>query len=289
MSRPDRGIGKYSRLISGLVRQFELPFFDGSRTLPRAAPPAVPPTAPGASKLRRMRLGERTLDYGFRRGRRRTIGFTISAEGLTVAAPRWVGIGEVEEAIREREDWIFTKLAEMQRHRALIPQVRWEDGGSLPYLGETITLRLASWARRTASVTLDREARTLMVSLPPGASNVQLKDRVQAWLQNEARMLFRERLAIFETRLGVQHRALGLSSAKTRWGSCSADGRILLNWRLIHFPLSSIDYVVAHELAHLKEMNHGPRFWATVATVLPEYETARGLVKNPPPEWLPAL
>ncbi len=82
---------------------------------------------------------------------------------------------------------------------------------------------------------------------------------------------------------------LRLSSAKTRWGSCSADGRILLNWRLIHFPQSSIDYVVAHELAHLKEMNHGPRFWATVASLLPDYETARAQVRDPKPEWIPTL
>ncbi len=289
------------RLLSGLARQFELPFFDERRAplpvthpiTPSAAPPAAPPTAPstapGAPKLRRIQLSERVLTYAFRRGRRRSIGFTINAEGLTIAAPRWVGIVQVEDAIREREDWIFTKLAQMQRHRASIPQVRWEDGGSLPYLGETIVLRLSSSARRTASVVFDREARTLTVFLPPDASSAQLKDRVQAWLQSEARALFRERLAIFETRLGVRHRALRLSSAKTRWGSCSADGRILLNWRLIHFPLSAIDYVVAHELAHLKEMNHGPRFWATVATVFPDYEAARDHIKRHPPELLPTL
>ena len=73
----------------------------------------------------------------------------------------------------------------------------------------------------------------------------------------------------------------------TRWGSCSAHGRILLNWRLIHLPLSSIDYVVAHELAHLKEMNHGPRFWRIVADALPGYESERAYLKNPPAELLP--
>lgn len=280
-SRPDRVIGKYGRLISGLVRQFELPFFDGSRTLP--------PAVPGSPKLRSIQLGERTLDYAFRRSRRRTIGFTINLEGLNIAAPRWVGLAQVEDAIRERADWIFTKLAEMQRHRTSIPRVRWEDGGSLPYLGENITLRLASSERRTASLAFDCEVRTLTVSLPPHATSAQLKDRVQAWLQTEARALFRERLAIFETRLGVRHRVLRLSSAKTRWGSCSADGRILLNWRLIHFPLSSIDYVVAHELAHLKEMNHSPRFWATVAAVLPDYAATRDHMKRHPPELLPTL
>lgn len=301
-SRPDAQSGRMGRLLTGLARQLELPFFGlgspvagtdargrptGPATPPRSAPDASP--SPNAPRLRTIRFGERSLDYALRRARRKTIGFSIGVGGLTIAAPRWVGIGQIEDAIREREDWVFAKLADIRRHHAAIPQVLWEDGGTLPYLGDPITLRLASRAARGSSALLDATARTLTVSLPPDATRTQVKDRVEAWLQNEARALFKTRLNLYEARLGVAHRVLRLSSAKTRWGSCSADGRILLNWRLIHFPLSSIDYVVAHELAHLKEMNHGPRFWATVASLLPDYEVAREAVKNPPPELLPTL
>ena len=303
---------RIGRLLSGLVRQLELPFFGGASSTGTEPPPpdargrnprARPTTDPRRSTVdpttRRVRLGERALDYTLRRARRKTIGFTISASGLVVTAPRWVGIGQIEGALRERETWILAKLADMRRHQASIPQVAWEDGGTLPYRGEPITLRVAGRpggkpstapARATrSSATYDATDRTLTVTLPPGATREQLRDRVEAWLQAEARALFKERLALYEARLGIRHRLLRLSSAKTRWGSCSADGRILLNWRLIHFPLSSIDYVVAHELAHLKEMNHGPRFWATVATILPDFEAARAHVKNPPPELLPTL
>ena len=299
-SRPDR-IGRW---LSGLARQLELPFFDAGaavapgRTDARGRPirdpaspaepvmsPLVPPKDP---RQRRIQLSERMLDYAFRRGRRKTIGFSISANGLTVAAPRWVGIRQVEDAIREREEWVLTKLAEMQRHHAAIPKVSWQDGGTVPYLGAPITMRIAP-SSRGARTRFDETTRTIWLALPPESSSTQLKDRVEAWMQNQARALFRERLACYEERLGTRHRVLRLSSAKTRWGSCSADGRIHLNWRLIHFPLSSIDYVVAHELAHLKEMNHGPRFWATVADLLPDYEAARAQVKNPPPELMPTL
>ena len=306
---------RIGRLLSGLVRQLELPFFGGAPSTgteppgpdPRSRVPRVSPTIDPRRPTvdpttRRVRLGERVLDYTLRRARRKTIGFTISASGLVVTAPRWVGIGQIEGALRERETWILAKLADMRRHQASIPQVAWEDGGTLPYRGEPITLRVGgnldghpggkpSIPARVprSSATYDATDRTLTVMLPPGATREQLRDRVEAWLQAEARALFKERLALYEERLGVRHRLLRLSSAKTRWGSCSADGRILLNWRLIHFPLSSIDYVVAHELAHLKEMNHGPRFWATVATILPEFESARAHVKNPPPELLPTL
>lgn len=283
--RRDRG-----GLLSGLARQLDLPFFGtGGRPRPGEAPTSPSITPLTDPRLRRIRLGNRLLDYALRRGRRKTIGLSITASGLTVSAPRWVGIGQVEAVIRDREQWVWTKIAEMQRHQAAIPQVRWEDGGTVPYLGTPIVLAVATGERRVPRTRYDADTRTLTLALPPGATRAQIRDRVEAWLQEEARAVFRARLAHFEANLDVAHRALRLSSAKTRWGSCSADGRILLNWRLIHFPLSSIDYVVAHELAHLKEMNHGPRFWATVASILPDYEAARAQVKNPPPELLPTL
>ncbi len=129
----------------------------------------------------------------------------------------------------------------------------------------------------------------MSVALPPNATPEQWRAAVQAWLKDDARALFTARLAHYGARLGIAPSGLRLSSAKTRWGSCSADGRIQLNWRLIHFPLSTIDYVVAHELAHLKEMNHGPGFWRTVEALLPGYESGRALVKDPPPELVPTL
>jgi len=103
---------------------------------------------------------------------------------------------------------------------------------------------------------------------------------VQSWLQRQARRVFEERCQLFTQRLGVRYTRLSLSSAQTRWGSASADGSIRLNWRLIHFALPTIDYVVAHELAHLREMNHSPRFWDVVRSVLPDYEQARGHLKD---------
>ena len=118
-------------------------------------------------------------------------------------------------------------------------------------------------------------ARRLHVGLPPDAGADRLRDAVQSWLQREARALFEARCAHFAERLGVRVTRLTLSSAATRWGSASASGAVRLHWRLIHFPLATIDYVVAHELAHLREMNHGPRFWNVVRSVVPDYESAR--------------
>jgi hypothetical protein len=109
---------------------------------------------------------------------------------------------------------------------------------------------------------------------------------VQSWLQRQAKRVFTDRCHHFAEQLGVRFTRLSLSSAQTRWGSASADGSVRLNWRLIHFALPVIDYVVTHELAHLREMNHSPAFWEVVRSVLPDFERSRGALRS---EVLPAL
>jgi hypothetical protein len=103
---------------------------------------------------------------------------------------------------------------------------------------------------------------------------------VQAWLMRQARRLFIERLDHFAPQLGVRWAKLSLSSASTRWGSASADGSIRLNWRLIHLRLPVIDYVVVHELSHLRVMDHSPQFWETVRTVVPDYAVLRDQLRD---------
>ncbi|VVE33313.1 metal-dependent hydrolase [Pandoraea pneumonica] len=247
--------------------------------------PVTPRRAPAAGE-RVIMLDGHALYYRFKRSSRRTIGFIIDESGLAVTAPRWVTIADVEAAVVEKKRWIFNKIAEFRERsaRRVIPRVNWVDGATLPYLGHTLTVRLGG---RPGAQQYDIHTHTLWLDLPPQAAPEQMRDRVQGWLQQEARKLFTSRLDVYGERLGVRYSALGLSSATTRWGSCSADGRIRLNWRLIHFPLGVIDYVVAHELAHLKEMNHGPRFWQAVASIFPEFESARDTLKSHAPEWLP--
>jgi len=281
-------------------------------------------------RIRLIHLEQQGIEYVLKRSRRRTIGFSISEQGLTVSAPRWVTLGDIETAIREKQRWICAKIVEMRAQRQRIPLVHWGDGGVVPYLGQSLILRTASsrvedtdpngneataitGAGATAPLDTSKQARIShaspgrratratraavlpdldaghlrIVGLPIDAEPQRLKDLVQAWLQGEAQRIFSERLEHYGQQLGVEHRSLRLSAARTRWGSCTAEGHIRLNWRLVHFPISAIDYVVAHELAHLREMNHSPRFWQTVAQLFPDFEKARAHLKNPPPELLP--
>ncbi|MEX3918825.1 M48 family metallopeptidase [Paraburkholderia sp. BR10872] len=255
-------------------------------TPPSPEKPGKAPLAPDGTRLRSVALGARTLHYRLKRSSRKSIGFVIDGTGLSITAPRWVAIADIETAIAEKQRWIFAKLAEWQtrtEQRAL-PRVEWSDGAELPYLGKPITVKLGA-----SLLAFDQETRVLALPLPPHADAQQIKDRVTGWLQGEATRIFGERLEVYAEKLGVSFRSYALSSAATRWGSCSSEGRIRLNWRLIHFPLSVVDYVVAHELAHLREMNHSPRFWQTVESIFPEFREARKQLKQHPPEMVPGM
>jgi predicted metal-dependent hydrolase len=245
---------------------------------------------------REIRLGEVIVAYEFRRARRKNIGFSVGPEGLVVSAPRWVPIAEVEQATRGKARWIVSKLeaARERRERLEAARISWQDGAVIPYLGEQVILvldprhdfRERGGVLHTDTSTLPGVARhTLHIGLPHTAQASQIRDAVQAWLMRQAKSLFVERLNHYAPQLGVQWRKLSLSSAGTLWGTAHSDGSIRLNWRLVHFRLPVIDYVVAHELSHLRVMDHSPRFWETVKTVVPNYSELRGQLKD---EALPA-
>ena len=264
---------------------------------PAATPaPAIAPTTPRFHHPRAHRsiaLAGHQVGYEFRRARRRSIGFVVGVEGLSVSAPRWVAVSEVEQALQAKSAWILRKLHEQQERaqRIQAAKVDWRDGTTLPFLGETVIVLLDP---RVTGAQLNSDADalpgvpklTLHVGLPQTATQEQIREAVQSWLQRQAKRIFEERCRHFAQRLGVRITRLSLSSAATRWGSASADGSVRLHWRLVHFAMPVIDYVVTHELAHLREMNHSTAFWEVVRSVLPDFEQHRGALRS---EVLPAF
>ena len=223
---------------------------------------------------RTIALGDRIVPYILRRARRRTIALSIDHRGLRVGAPPRASLCEVESLILRHGDWVAQKLDEWHRRRRLEP-LKIIDGVRLALLGESLEIRLALgnnralWNEQTAPVL------TLCLRSPTDAGRM-----LEKALREKALRLFAERLAHYAGPLGLTVPSLKLSSARTRWGSCSLKSGIRLNWRLIHFPLDVIDYVVIHELAHLREMNHSPRFWAIVGQACPNYRRTRSELKN---------
>jgi predicted metal-dependent hydrolase len=222
------------------------------------------------------------VSYLFQRVRRRSIGFVVGPDGLEVRAPKWVTLKEVELGLQERGEWVLRKWAEVQERQKNIRQIEWADGACLDYLGSSIRLRLSPEVGRSEL----HEGIELKLALPLNAQAAQIRDAVQAWLMREGRALFEARLNFFAPQMGVQWRKLSLSNAGSRWGSARIDGAIRLNWRLIHLKPEAIDYVVVHELAHLREMNHSPAFWKVVAEILPDHlERRKALQKENLANW----
>jgi predicted metal-dependent hydrolase len=243
---------------------------------------------------RELRLGDAVVAYLFQRAKRRTIGFVVGPDGLVVRAPKWTPVFEVEAALREKSNWIQRKLGESRERQTRQHEARieWSDGVVLPLFGEPVHVVLDP-GHRFGAVGASLEVgsgtvveQVLRVGLPTNATPQQIRDAVQAWLMRHAREHFQQRLNHFAPLLQVQWKKLSLSSAGTRWGSARSDGSIRLNWRLIHFRPAVIDYVVAHELSHLRVMDHSPRFWDTVRSVVPEYSELRRQLKDDSiPKW----
>lgn len=307
--------------------QLTLDFFDSAPPAPLAAaepnppsagkprdkaPPTVAAVYPGEQRLdqilqpaafrhpranREAILGDSVVAFEFKRGKRRNIGFLVGPDGLTVSAPKWVPLYEVDAAVRSKTPWILKKLddAHQRQRRVESARIEWRDGATFPFLGEQVIVVLdprhafdeVGAVLNTSGDALPGLPRhTLHVGLANNADPTQIRDAVQAWLMRQAKRLFTERLDHFAPLLKVQWRKVVLSNAGTRWGTAHSDGVIRLNWRLIHFRLPVIDYVVAHELSHLRVMDHSPRFWETVRTVVPDCaHLRRQLREQALPPW----
>ena len=234
------------------------------------------------TKPHTLTLGDTPVAYTLRRSRRRTIGLTIDARGLGVAAPLRARMPEIEAVLHQHQAWVLKKLADWAKRPpppvAVTPRV--ESGLVFPWLGEPCTLELTS-ARQT---TAEWHPHALVLAIRSGTEATQAFRRALMASARDHFLARQEALLVqaeaLEPPLRFKHMPpLALSSARTRWGSCSARF-IRLNWRLMHFEPSLIDYVLAHELAHLHEMNHSPRFWAVVERLCPEWKKTRRALRQ---------
>lgn len=238
--------------------QLELPF------APRTANPVVT-----AATL----LNGQAVQYIVHRspGRRR-ISLSVDERGLRVGAPPRASLREIEAMLQAHAHWVLRKLEFWADRRA--PQRRWESGETLPYLGLPLKLDVAHGVRGVTHSPSCLEIRS------PDVAASAVSALAIHWFRTQAREHFHRRVEHFRAHVRQDPIAIRLSNARSRWGSCHVSGRISLNWRLIHMPQHLIDYVVVHELAHLREMNHSPRFWAVVGSVIPDYAARRREIRR---------
>ena len=222
--------------------------------------------------IRHCRLGGRELAVRLSRSSRRSVGLRIDADGLAVTLPQRFPLAELDSILHQKAGWILGKLDEMAQ-RPVAQGL--SEGTQVDWLGEPRTVRLG--ARRAS---IDADALHVATSDP-----AQLPQALEKLMRREARDFLGERLSFWAARLNLQVSAFKLSGAGTRWGSCTSQGVVRLNWRLMQAPIPVIDYVVIHELCHLVELNHSDRFWALVASACPDWKAKRDWLKREGPRY----
>lgn len=201
---------------------------------------------------------------------------------VRLSVPNSATLAEADEMVLKHFDWIKEMQAKTVETVTFVPQ----GGSVIPFRGEEAVIRLEA---RRSGIERERNGWVIYLSLPADAAPELVKQRLKTALKNEARQVIAEQLARMLSRTSEKPRLWRLSSAKGRWGSCTADGALRFAWRLIFLPDDLIGYVAAHELAHLTEFNHSPAFWAQCREIDPETDRHRAVLKAWPKAKIPSL
>jgi predicted metal-dependent hydrolase len=207
------------------------------------------------------------------RSSRKTIALVVTPEAdLIVRAPHRAPLDSIERFVEEQSRWIRRKQAAVkEKQESMVPK-KFASGEELSYLGTYYPLVIVE--NGTSPLVFDgtfRLSRLHVDKAPEIFTN---------WYREAARMVIGERVDHYAAQSGLQYNQIKINGARTRWGSCSAKGNLNFSWRLIMAPLKIIDYVVAHELAHLAEKNHSQRFWQAVKRMDPGYQQDRRWLKD---------
>lgn len=213
--------------------------------------------------------GGQTIPYQLDLRLRKTIGLKITANGLVVHAPKRISAIQLQQVLLQKAAWIQQKLALRETNQ--VAPMQWQDGEPLLFMGQDIVLTLQHHATNKAVVL---QGNQLLVRSPQVDQPAFVSRKVLQWYAQQALPDFKRRVELVAAQMGEKITSVALSNAKSRWGSCNSRKQIRLNWRLIQAPPHIIQYVVCHEMAHLREMNHSARFYAVQESLFPNHVQA---------------
>lgn len=198
------------------------------------------------------------------RSRRKHLALQITPEGLLhVYAPRLMPQWMIHRLVEQQHTWIQKQRAKVQKKYGDLKPYTFVPGERFLFLGQSYTLTRGPYI---GHVHIQHDC----ILVPERYTSI--KEALQAWYRRQARTILTDRVQIYAAEAGIQYFNITITSANTRWGSCSSEGNLSFSWKLIMAPQEVVDYVVVHELAHRKEMNHSPRFWAVVEDIMPDYK-----------------
>lgn len=232
-------------------------------------------------EVRSVFLNDKEVSYTLKRRKCRAISMKIDCDGLTVSAPIRETLRWIESMLQERANWVLKKLDEWENKESI--SLVWEESAIFPLLGEPWKIAITSAGVKEMTpvkIKTIAEKNQLELPLPSTVATQEIERVVMDWYYKQAHIYFSKRIKFFSSKLGVPRPQLRLSHAKTQWGSCNVRGVVHLNWRLIQLSIRLVDYVIAHELSHLIEMNHSSAFWRTVESIYPDYLSTRNELKK---------
>lgn len=234
-------------------------------------------------QTRTVELDGTDVTYHVRHTARRTIGLRIDADGLTITLPRRTPAAEADRVARDRAGWILPRL-EKWRARAR-PDFTGAPGQAIGYLGRELPVIITTHGRARTLVKRAGDALHVTIDerMDPLVRDGTVLRAVKRWRADTALALYTPRIAHYARELGLAPPQVKVRAQESRWGSCSSDGVIRMNTRLIAFPEDEIDYVCAHEACHLIEMNHSARFYALLDRIMPDHKARRAAMRERTP------
>lgn len=232
------------------------------------------PRSPGAPEQRAISAAGRAVPLTVREhdsATRITLRIEPGGRALKMTVPRGISRRDVDDFLDRHQGWIDRKIAGYAGAETGL-----RDGGTLLFCGVTHRIALSGRLRGLTEAVIRDGEPCLVVS----GEAAHLGRRLSDFLKREARVALEARVAVHTAALGRRHRSLTLKDTRSRWGSCSAAGNLNFSWRIVMAPPAVLDYLAAHEVAHLEQMNHGPRFWALCERLCPGTEEARAWLKQ---------